>query len=102
MKTTTIILTILTLIILFGCKKSNLFPVSGKLKNLTGLDGCGWVIELDKKDKHGNDKLEPINLNDFNITLEDGQRVKFSYVESNMGSICMVGTTVELKSIRTK
>ena len=35
---------------------------SAKLINMTGLDGCSWMIKLGD-----GTKLEPTNLNDFNI-----------------------------------
>lgn len=94
---------ILAVIAVSGCRKNTcLNPVSGQLKNLTGLDGCGWVIQLNQKDPDGLDKLEPVNLDNFNVTLTDGQRVEFTYKEVYAGSICMVGRVVELKSIKDK
>jgi len=57
----------------------------------TGLDGCGLVIKL-----QSGEVLEPINLNDFNITPTDGMKVWVNFHEVGMGSICMVGPTVEI------
>ena len=42
---------------------------SAKLVNMTGLDGCSWMIELDN-----GTKLEPTNLNDFNINLQETKK----------------------------
>jgi hypothetical protein len=70
----------------------------GTLKNLTGLDGCGWVIQLDGKDE----KLEPVNLEDFNVTLKEGNKIKFSYQETDGMSICMVGKVVKITSLCEK
>jgi hypothetical protein len=61
------------------------------IEDYTGLDGCGLVIKL----QNGN-VLEPINLNDFNITPTDGMKVWVKYHEVGMMSICMVGPTVEI------
>ena len=42
---------------------------SAKLINMTGLDGCSWMIKLGD-----GTKLEPTNLNDFNINLQENQK----------------------------
>ena len=36
---------------------------------MTGLDGCSWMIEL-----NNGTRLEPTNLNDFNINLQENQK----------------------------
>jgi hypothetical protein len=65
---------------------------SGELKNLSGLDGCQWVIELTD-----GSRLELVNLGEFDVTLEEGKRLEFTYKErKDMSSICMIGTLVEL------
>jgi hypothetical protein len=61
------------------------------IEDYTGLDGCGLVIKL-----QSGEVLEPINLNDFNITPTDGMKVWVKYHEVGMMSICMVGPTVEI------
>jgi hypothetical protein len=61
------------------------------IQDYTGLDGCGLVIKL-----QSGEVLEPINLNDFNITPTDGMKVWVKYHEVGMMSICMVGPTVEI------
>lgn len=67
----------------------------GKLVNMTGLDGCGWMIEL----KDGG-KLNPINLDDFNIKMTNGKKISLNYIEKNdMAGICMAGEIVEIKCI---
>lgn len=74
------------------CPKS----VSATLKNLTGLDGCSWVLVLDN-----GKQLEPTNLKKFdNIKLEDGKKVFVEYEEQPYAvSICMVGTIVKITCI---
>lgn len=86
-------------IIFLGCGKEteNKYDnyKAGILKNLTGLDGCGWIIQLSD-----STKLEPINLDDFAIELKENKSVFIQYHERNdLGSYCMVGTVVEIESI---
>lgn len=67
----------------------------GILRNLTGLDGCGWIIQLSD-----STKLEPINLDDFDIELRENKPVCFQFHErTDLGSYCMVGKVVELDFI---
>ena len=76
---------------ILDCKDSQ----QGILRNLTGLDGCGWIIQL-----FDSTKLEPINLDDFDIELIENKPVCFRYHErSDLGSYCMVGKVVELDFI---
>lgn len=84
----------------YSCKNKQL--VSGQLKNLTGLENCSWIIELDKADKNGNKKLEPTNLKNFKVTLAEGNKVKLSYKEVNVMSTCMAGKPVEIILISDK
>ena len=63
------------------------------LRDYTGLDGCGWVLES------GGEVLEPINLESFLDDPEDGMRLEVEYdFAENMFSICMVGPMVVLTS----
>ncbi len=69
----------------------------GTLRTLD-LDGCGWIIEL----KNG-DKLQPINLDSFEVTKQEGLSVGLSYVEVNdMAGICMKGKRVELTCLEVR
>lgn len=79
--------------LLGSCAKSNSCANSehAKLKNLAGLDGCSWVLELDN-----GSKLEPQNLTDFEIELVEGKDVHVRYTEIEGGSICMVGQIVTI------
>lgn len=70
----------------------------GILKNFTGLDGCGWIIQLSD-----STKLEPINLKDFSIVLEENKKVYVHYhVRTELGSYCMMGKIIEIESIEYK
>ncbi|MEY3237586.1 MAG: hypothetical protein RI883_1687, partial [Bacteroidota bacterium] len=59
-----------------------------------GLDGCGWVLELDN-----GSKLEPQNLSDFEIELVEGKDVHIRYEEVETFSICMVGKIVKIECL---
>ncbi|MDA0904112.1 MAG: hypothetical protein O3B70_07225 [Bacteroidetes bacterium] len=61
------------------------------LRDYTGLDGCGWVIEAN------GTVLEPLNLGEFLSDPEDGMDLNVVYhVETGYASICMVGDIVTL------
>lgn len=82
---------------LVGCGKSQPCgnnSTTGVLKDYTGLDGCGFVIEIS-----AGKRLEPINLTDMKIALKDGKKVRFTYKSVSGVSICMVGEMVELLCI---
>ncbi|AXO81659.1 hypothetical protein DZC78_15095 [Olleya aquimaris] len=69
--------------------------VNGTLVNMTGLDGCGWMILLEN-----NKKVNPINLKTFDITLKDQKKITFSYTEiKDRMDICMAGQIVEVNCI---
>ena len=72
----------------------------GYLTNLTGFDGCGWVIQLYYKEPSGNERFEPININKFNVPLIEGQKVTFGYKVKDLYSVCMVGAIIELEYIK--
>ena len=83
------------IIILSSCKKEGCFgSVKAELKDYTGLDGCGMLIKL-----NDGSILEPTNLTDFNISLEDGKKIWINYDENNGASICMVGKMIEINCI---
>jgi len=79
------------------------------VKDMRGLDGCGYVFVLDN-----GQKLEPVSIAGWygttpqtneptnplqNFALSDGLRVSIGYKEVNAGSICMIGKTVEINGI---
>ena len=87
----------LTVLLLMACNKNKCSDsVKAELKDLSGLDGCGYVIELE----NGN-KLEPLNLSDFDIDLKDGNKIWVSYhlTTNFIGTICMVGDIIEIDCI---
>ena len=92
-------ISIISLVLLVSCSKSTscTSAIQGKLKNLTGLDGCGWVIEANGK------TFEPVNLGEFDSSLlAENQKIYFSYSPFLGGSICMVGETIQLTCVKKK
>jgi hypothetical protein len=76
----------------FACNRTSCENAqAATIVDYTGLDGCGLVIKL-----QSGEVLEPVNLNDFNITPTDGMKVWVKYHEVGLASICMVGPTVEI------
>jgi hypothetical protein len=92
-------ISIISLVLLVSCAKNTSCTSAskGKLKNLTGLDGCGWVIEANGK------TYEPINLGEFDSSLlVENQHIFFSYNSFSGGSICMVGETIQLTCVEKR
>lgn len=74
-----------------GCV-NGLRPGNATLRDYTGLDGCGWVIEADE-----GVVLEPLNLSEFISDPDAGMRLSVEYQEEgDFFSICMVGPMVTL------
>lgn len=66
--------------------------VAATLYDYSGLDGCSWVIKLED-----GEVLEPSNLGEFDIKINEGEKVwvKYSLAENQI-SICMVGPQVDI------
>lgn len=85
---------------LAGCAASDL-PQSEEAQfiDMTGLDGCGWMIEVNNS--RTSFRLEPINLSEFDIVPSEGMKVRIEYTEAGeMAGICMAGKMVRLSSIQ--
>ncbi len=68
--------------------------LTGTVKDYTGLDGCGLLINLDN-----GETLEPVEMVP-NFVLKEGQRVRLSYTElTDRASICMAGKIVRIDCI---
>lgn len=66
----------------------------------TGFDGCKFMIEL----KDGT-LLRPYNLNQFDVSLEDNNKVWVKYRpidSSGMVGICWCGEAIEIEDIRNR
>jgi hypothetical protein len=90
------ILPLLAILFLFSCKKGDCEDAEkATFKDATGTDGCGMLIELSD-----GKLLEPQNLNEFDITVEDGNKIWVSYhLAESGGTICMVGDVVVIDCI---
>ena len=83
-----------------SCHKADEAPSCGTpatVRNLTGLDGCGYVLELDN-----GQRLEPHGALWQNFALHDGDRVIIGYESDPAISICMVGDGVKLTCIEKR
>ena len=83
-----------------SCQKSDQAPGCGTpatVRNLTGFDGCGYVLELDN-----GQRLEPHGTPWQNFTPHDGDRVLIGYEVEPAVSICMVGEGVKLTCIQAR
>ncbi|MEE4176401.1 MAG: hypothetical protein V2I46_02710 [Bacteroides sp.] len=65
------------------------------LRDYAGLDGCRWLFELED-----GQRLEPVNLHQYDVELQDGLKVTITYTEAtDMMSICMAGKMVNITCI---
>lgn len=71
--------------------------VKGVFKDFTGLDGCGWMIELEN-----NKVIEPSNLTSFMIVPEEDKKIWISHESAPLASICMAGEVVIIKCIASR
>lgn len=81
-----------------SCNKCNMpedGAIAATLYDYTGLDGCSWIIKLEN-----DEVLEPLNLQDFGIELQEGKNIWVKYsVSTNTASICMVGSMITIEGI---
>jgi len=73
-------------------KKANDTLLKGTVKDYTGLDGCGFIIELDN-----GTKLQPINPS---FPFINNQRIVLTYTPlSGIATICMAGQPAHINEI---
>ena len=92
------ILFVLVLLMALGgkCHDDKGSFAEGEFRDLKGLSGCSWVIEL-----NDGTRLEPLNLADFEISPEEGQRVRIQYEEKEeIATNCMVGPVIYILGIK--
>jgi hypothetical protein len=116
MKRLTIILAFFSAIIFWSCEEDKISTIScdngvlATVRDLTGLDGCGFVFELTD-----GTRLEPMRLmycgtpplpkevtEDplYDFQFVDGKQVRLGYEEiQGAVSICMVGKIVRITCI---
>jgi hypothetical protein len=86
----TILIALLLVLTGVQCSKEKLFEAYGTIRDYTGLDGCGLMIDLDS-----GGRLEVVSLPP-NTTLVAGKRVRVEYKPVPAFSICMAGTTAKI------
>jgi hypothetical protein len=95
MKNSLVLLLAFSLLSAQKCEKErgNACNTAGLVVDMSGLDGCGLMIELEDKSK-----LEPVEIfNEFELT--EGMKISFDYEEVNGMSICMAGKQVKITCI---
>jgi len=85
--------------------------IPATVRDLTGLDGCGWVFELQDGTKlefvrmfwcgtppvPEEAKQDPL----YNFEFVDGKQVRIAYEEmESYGSVCMVGKIVKITALK--
>ncbi|UOQ96378.1 hypothetical protein MUN81_14105 [Hymenobacter sp. 5317J-9] len=101
---------LLGVVLLTSCKKADTEPddkivicygypgacdTPATVRDLSGLDGCGKVLEL-----ANGKRLEPHGTAWNSFPSANGQHVVIGYVPAGSVSICMVGQPVEITCIR--
>ena len=98
------------LIVVSACSKEAVktsnCSVEATVRDLTGLDGCGFVFELNDGTRLepqilmycGTMPLSPEVTKDplYRFQFVDGKKVKISYEQVEGASICMVGPMVKI------
>lgn len=89
---------------------SEICSLTGVIKDYSGLDGYGYIIETSEGEKFdpiwiwgwcGTPPLPEGATQDplYNFTMEDGMLVSFSYELYDGATICMAGTPIVLTCI---
>ncbi len=63
---------------------------------------CGkyWQINLDRPDKDGGYQIRALNITDFQVTLQNGQKVELSFEDDSIPQPCLDAKYINLKTIR--
>ena len=73
-------------------KEQNKLTATGTIIDISNVDGCGYVIQLDD-----GTYLEPDNLETFSTIIKNNQRVHLCYEKiPKKASICMLGEVVSI------
>jgi hypothetical protein len=86
-------------LMLFACSKSADSPIIQSQGTVTGsANTCGgWLIQDQNKKI-----LQPVNWDDFTITLKTGQALSFSYYKVDGGNLCQMGQTIHLVTAKDR
>lgn len=80
--------------LVFSCTKEKGTYAIITVRDMTGLDGCGLLLQLEN-----SSFLEPVKV-PAGITLQPGRRAEIRYKNDPRISICMAGPTVEVTFLR--
>ena len=69
----------------------------GVIKDLTGLDSCSFVIQL-----NNGTNLVVMNLYDFGVTIEDNQEVWVRYESVDMPNMSICGQVVTIQDLQER
>ncbi|MGB1120702.1 MAG: hypothetical protein ACPG3Z_01820 [Saprospiraceae bacterium] len=78
-----------------GKETSTYCTTEGTIRDMTGLDGCGMMIELSD-----GTRLNPVEYTVKSFSFEDGQKIRFSYEKVDAMNVCMSGQTVKITCIK--
>ena len=88
---------IISLFLLNSCKKDFDGMHEGVIKDLTGLDSCSYVIEL-----NNGTNLMVTNLYDFDVAIEDNKEVWVRYESVEMPNMCICGQVVTIDDLQER
>ena len=89
---------IVLLFISISCDKNEFEGMQeGVIKDLTGLDSCSYVIEL-----NNGTNLMVTNLYDFDVAIEDNKEVWVRYESVEMPNTCICGEVVSIEDLQER
>ena len=87
----------MSLFLFNSCKKEFDGMQEGVIKDLTGLDSCSFVIQL-----NNGTNLVVMNLYDFGVTIEDNQEVWVRYESVDMPNMSICGQVVTIQDLQER
>lgn len=93
-------LTLISIVLLtMSCSKVKTGFDNGKFKDMSDLDGCGLVLELD----NGKTLEVARYTSQPSFAITNGKKVRVKYKElPDYASICMMGEIVEITAIEER
>ena len=97
LKKLTLLLIFMSFLLFNSCKKDFDGMQEGIIKDLTGLDSCSFVIQL-----NNGTNLVVMNLYDFDVTIEDNQEVWVRYESVDMPNMSICGQVVTVQDLQER
>ena len=97
LKKLTLFLIFMSFLLFNSCKKDFDGMQEGVIKDLTGLDSCSFVIQL-----NNGTNLVVMNLYDFDVTIEDNQEVWVRYESVDMPNMSICGQVVTIQDLQER